>query len=131
MNVAWQFGLSFLLLASSVSLPSESGQTSPSLHKIVFTFDYDFRHTPACSPKVTQGCVQQFNFYNISQGIPERVKMGWIPVPTGATGFVKGISGTTESFLFLSGRYRLAVSAQMPDGLESDLSRCTTIVKVS
>jgi hypothetical protein len=74
--------------------------------------------------------VQQFNFYDISQGIENRVKLGSMPVPAGASGFVQGISTTTEPLLFNSGRHRLAVSAQMPDGLESDLSKCTTIVKI-
>ena len=105
-------------------------QASQSTHKISFTFDYDFRVTPACSPKVKQVCVQQFNFYDISAGIPKRTKLGSIPVPAGATGLVKGISFTTESFLFNPGRHMVAVSAQMPNGLESDLSKCTTIVKI-
>jgi len=101
-----------------------------STHKISFTFNYDFRITPACSRNVKKACVQQFNFYDISQGIENRVKLGSMPVPAGASGFVQGISTTTELLLFNSGRHRLAVSAQMPDGLESDLSKCTTIVKI-
>jgi len=100
------------------------------MHKINFTFDYDFRITPACSREVTQACVQQFNFYDISQGILKRVQLGSIPVPAGASGYVKGISGTTESLLFNSGRHLVAVSAQMPNGSESDLNKCATIVKI-
>jgi hypothetical protein len=103
---------------------------SQSTHKITFTFDYDFGVTPACSPKVKQACVQQFNFYDISVGIPKRTKLGSMPVPAGATGPVKGISFTTEPFLFNSGRHMVAVSAQMPNGAESDLSKCTTIVRI-
>jgi len=99
-------------------------------HKIKFTFDYDFGVTPACSPKVKEACVQQFNFYDISKGIQKRVKLGSLPVPVGAASFVKGISFTTESFLFDSGRHMVAVSAQMPNGSESDLSKCTAIVKI-
>jgi hypothetical protein len=101
-----------------------------STHKISFTFNYDFRITPACSRDVKKACVQQFNFYDISQGIAKRVKLGSMPVPDGASGFVQGISATTEPLLFNSGRHLLAVSAQMPDGSESDLSKCTTIVKI-
>lgn len=130
MNVVWQFGLSLLLLASSASPLSGSTQKSPSTHRITFTFDYDFRLTPACSPEVTQGCVQQFNLYEISPGILNRVKLGSIPVPVGATGYAKGISVTTKPFLFVPGEHRLAVSAQMPNGQESDLRVCTTIVKI-
>lgn len=99
-------------------------------HKITFTFDYDFGATPACSRKVTHGCVQHFNFYDISQGIPRRIKLGSTPVPVGASGVVKGISATTESLLFASGKHKLAVSAQMSDGSESDLSKCATIVQI-
>jgi hypothetical protein len=99
-------------------------------HKITFTFDYDFRVTPACSRKVTRGCVRQFNFYDISQGIPKRIKLGFTPAPVGASGIVKGISATTESLLFASGKHKVAVSAQMSDGSESDLSKCATIVTI-
>jgi len=99
-------------------------------HKITFTFDYDFRITPACSPEVKLPCIQQFNFYDISTGIPKRVRLGSIPVPSGATGLVKGISGTSESLLFSPGRHMIAVSAQMPNSMESDLSKCNTIVKI-
>lgn len=119
-----------LLALVLASVLSGSAQTTPSMHTIRLTFDYDFRLTPACSPKVTQECVQQFNFYDISMGIANREKLGSIPVPAGATGLVKGISAKTEPFLFGPGRHRLAVSAQMPDGTESDLSKCTTIVKI-
>jgi hypothetical protein len=130
MKVALQFGLAFLLLASSVSPLSGNKRKSPSTHKITFTFDYDFRITPACSPKVTQECVRQFNLYEISPGILNRVRLGSIPAPVGATGFVKGISATTKPFLWVPGKHRLAVSAQTPNGQESDLNACTTLVKI-
>lgn len=119
-----------ILATVLASLLYSSGLHSQSTHKITFTFDYDFRITPACSPKVKEACVQQFNFYDISAGIPKRVKLGTFAVPAGATGFVKGISGTTKSLLFNPGRHMLAVSAQMPDGTESDLSKCITILKI-
>lgn len=99
-------------------------------HKLSFTFDYDFGVTPACSKTVKKGCVQLFNLYDISAGKPKGVKLGSIPVPSGATGFVKGISATTEPLLFESGRHLLAVTAQMPNGLESDSSKCTVWVEV-
>ena len=130
MKVALQFNLAFLLLASSVSPLSGNTHKSPSRHSLTFTFDYDFRLTPACSPKATQDCVQQFNFYEISPGIPNRVRLGSIPAPVGATGYVKGISATTKPFLWVPAKHRLAVSAQTPDGRESDLSACTTVVKI-
>jgi len=43
---------------------------------------------------------------------------------------VKGISGTSDALLFNSGRHMVAVSAQLRDGSESDLSQCATIVKI-
>ena len=100
------------------------------MHKIRFTFSYDFRITPACSSTVKEKCVQQFNFYEISRGVSNRVKLGSIPAPADATGFVKGMTGITKPFLFTSGKHRVAVSAQMPNGSESDLDRCTTIIKI-
>jgi hypothetical protein len=54
-----------------------------------------------------------------------------MPPPPDATGFVKGITATTKPFVFTSGKHMLAVSAQMPNGLESDFNKgCTTIVKI-
>jgi hypothetical protein len=99
-------------------------------HKISFTFDYDFRVTPACSKEITKACVQRFNFYDISQGMAKRVKLGSMPVPAGASGLVKGISSTTEAMLFNSGRHMVAVAAQTSDGAESDLSKCSIIVTI-
>jgi hypothetical protein len=120
--------LPFLVLASLVLAPVISPK--PSRHKIRFTFSYDFRITPPCSSKVKEGCVQRFNFYEISGGVSNRVKLGSMPAPADATGFVKGISGTTEPFLFTSGSHMVAVSAQMPDGSESDLNQCAKIIKI-
>ncbi len=120
--------LRFLVLASLVLAPAVSPK--PSRHKIRFTFSYDFGITPACSSTVKEKCVQQFNFYEISPGISNRVKLGSIPAPDHATGFVKVITGTTKPFLFTSGKHMVAVSAQMPDGSESDLSQCTKIIKI-
>jgi hypothetical protein len=99
-------------------------------HKITLTFDYDFRVTPACSKEITKACVQRFNYYDISQGIAKRVKLGSMPVPAGASGLVKGISSTTEELQFNSGRHMVAVAAQTSEGAESDLSKCSTIVRI-
>lgn len=120
--------LILLGLCSLFAAGLSCGQESE--HKITFTFDYDFGATPACSAQVKEACVRQFNFYDISQGIAKRVKLGSMPVPAGAKGLVKGISGTSESQLFNSGRHMVAVAAEMPNGVESDLSKCATIVRI-
>jgi hypothetical protein len=99
-------------------------------HKISFTFDYDFRVTPACSKEIVKKCVQGFIFYDISQGIAKRVKLGSMAVPAGASGLVQGISATTEAMVFNPGRHRVAVAAQTVEGTESDLSKCNTIVQI-
>ncbi len=117
-----------LLSTVAVALLYTSLQTSQPTHRITFTFDYDFSVTPACSREVKQACVQQFNFYEISRGISKRTLLGSIPVPADAKGFVKGISGATEPFLFDPGRHMVAVAAQLPNGTESDLRKCTTII---
>lgn len=120
--------LILLGLCSLFAAGLSCGQESE--HKITFTFDYDFGATPACSAQVKEGCVRQFNFYDISQGIAKRVKLGSMPVPAGVKGLVKGISGTSDSQLFNSGRHMVAVAAQMPNGVESDLSKCATIIRI-
>jgi len=119
--------LPFLMLTSLGVAPVVPQKTS--MRKIRFSFSYDFRITPACSSTVKEGCVQQFNFYEISRGISNRAKLGSMPPPAGATGFVKDITATTEPFLFTSGKHMVAVSAQMADGSESNLSLCTKIIK--
>ncbi|MGB7437434.1 MAG: hypothetical protein WBR26_10515 [Candidatus Acidiferrum sp.] len=119
--------LLLLFLAGTAPLNAHKVKST---HRLTVTFNYDFTVTPACSPKVKQGCVQQFNLYDISAGIPKRVKLGAIPVPNGATGFVKGISATSQPFQIKSGNHKFAVSAQRPDGIESDFSKCMIKVKV-
>ena len=120
--------LPLLVVAPLVLAPSVSPQ--PSRHTITFMFSYDFSVTPACSSSIKEKCVQQFNFYEISPGIANRVKLGSIPAPANAAGLVKYITGTAKPFLFTSGKHMVAVSAQMPDGSESDLSQCTKIIKI-
>ena len=129
--------LPFLVLASLALAPVASPKPSnlqispkPSMHRIQFTFSYDFRITPPCSATVRENCVLRFNFYEISRGIPMRAKLGSMPAPVDATGFVKGITSTTKPFLFTYGRHLVAVSAQMADGSESDLSRCMKVIKI-
>jgi hypothetical protein len=126
----WKTLTLFLIAIVLVSLFPGSGQTSHPTHRIIVTFDYDFGVTPACSPTVKHGCVRQFNLYDISAGIKKRVKLGTIPVPDGATGFVEGISATTEPLQVKSGKHKLAVSAQTPYGIESDFGKCTIKVDV-
>lgn len=119
-----------LLATVLVSLLFDTRLASQSTHKITFTFDYNFGTTPACSAKVKAECVKQFILYDISGGISRRVKLATFAPPDGAEGFVKGVSGTTKPLLFNPGKHMLAISAQMPNGLESDLIKCTTMVKI-
>jgi hypothetical protein len=119
-----------LLAAFLIGVFVLNAQNTPSTHTIMVTFDYDFAVTPACSPTVTKKCVKQFNIYDISPGITRGTKIGSVPVPSNAMGLVKGISGQSEAFLFDPGKHRLAVSAQMPDGTESDLRLCTVMVQI-
>src|SRR5204863_1776233 len=73
---------------------------------VTVTFDYDFKLNPACSPKLTKNCVKQFNVYDISSG--GRTKLFSIPVPAGAAGSVKGITGTSPPVP--AGQHTLAVT---------------------
>ena len=122
--------LSKLVTAVLASVLCAGALTAQSRHTITFTFDYDFGITPACSATIRKDCVQQFHFYDISAGIPKRVPLGSFPVPTGATGLMKGISFTTDRRLFNIGKHMVAVAAQSENGLESDLQKCATIVKI-
>jgi len=130
MRVRLNLVLKLLPLVLVSALSGSTQTTQPPLHSITFTFDFDFTAIPACSPKVTKGCIQQFNFYDISRGIAKRGKIGSMPVPAGATGLVKGISAETEPALFGPGKHRLAVAAQMASGEESDLAKCTIMVTI-
>jgi hypothetical protein len=119
-----------LMVAVLTSLLYSAASAAQSLHKMTFAFDYDFSVTPACSANVQQACVQQFNVYDISGGIPKRLRLGSFPVPANASGLVKRISIVTKPRLFSPGRHKVAVSAQTSDGRESDLAECATIVEI-
>jgi len=98
-------------------------------HSITVKFDYDFEVNPACNSKVTKDCVRQFNLYDISRGAAKRTKLASFPVPVGASGVMKGIAFTTPPMPLGAGNHVLAVTAQMPGGQESDVSKCITSVK--
>jgi hypothetical protein len=100
----------------------------PSKRRITVTFDYDFRLTPACSLTLTKNCVKQFDVYDMNA--EGREKLFSIPVPGGAAGFAKGITGTGPPILLTAGEHRLAVTAESADGLESDPGACTTRIQV-
>jgi hypothetical protein len=93
-------------------------QTQSPKHTIVVTFDYDFTEVPACSEKVNKKCIAKFVVYDISGEKPYRLFT--IPVPVGAAGKVKGISGESQPLLFESGKHLLGVSAQRESGEESN-----------
>jgi hypothetical protein len=101
---------------------------SPHKKRVTVGFDYDFRLTPACSPMLTRECVKQFNVYDISGG--RRMRLFSIPVSPGAVSLVKGISGTSQPLPLAAGEHSLGVTAQSPDGAESEVGLCTTTVKV-
>jgi hypothetical protein len=119
-----------LLAAISAIALATAGQDANQKHTITLQFNYDFRLTQACSEKVTKDCVQQFIAYDISAGVANRTKLAVIPVPENAEGFVKGIAAKTPPLLFESGKHLLAVSAQMPNGKESNPILCTAWVQV-
>ena len=111
-------GLFLAGVASSIAGEACFAQTQTPKHTIVVTFDYDFTALPACSEKVTKKCIAKFIVYDISGEKP--YKLFTIPVPAGATGKVKGISGESQPLLFESGKHLLGVSAQRESGEESN-----------
>jgi hypothetical protein len=119
-----------LLTALFATTLVASAQRTDSKHKVSVTFDYDFTHTPVCSPKIAKACVQQFNLYDISAGITKRAKLMSFPPPADASGFVKGIAVTTPLLPFKPGKHLLAITAQLSEGGESDPNQCTVWVQV-
>jgi len=119
-----------LFLAIFVVSTFSQAQTGSGKHSLVLKFDYDFRVTHICTSGVKKNCVEKFEVYDISGGLAKRTKLVSIPVPSGATGFVKGISVTTPSLLFEPGKHLLAVTAQAADGTESDPMKCTAWVEL-
>jgi hypothetical protein len=123
-------------LAGAFSRPPQTAsspapQPAPSSkHTITVNFDYDFSKTPACSKTVTKACVQEFIVYDISAGLTVRTKLFSIPAPPGETKLVKGITGKSPLLLFESGKHRIAVTAQMAGGKESDIDASMTWVEV-
>jgi hypothetical protein len=110
--------LFFVVTANAFATGACLAQAQSSKHIIVVTFDYDFTAVPACSEKVTKKCIAKFIVYDISGEKP--YKLFTIPVPAGATGKVKGISGESQPLLFESGKHLLGVSAQRDSGEESN-----------
>lgn len=105
---------------------------APSSGKAAITliFDYDFTATRACVSEEETHCIARFNIYDISAGFTKRFKLTSIPAPPGAGGFVKGISVTIPPIRFSPGRHRLSVTAQLPNGMESDPNSCTLLVEI-
>jgi hypothetical protein len=102
---------------------------SPGKRAITVRFDYDFRLSPACLTPTTKKCVKLFNVYDITGG-----KHEWlfsIPVPTQASGLVKGITGTSQPLALDPGKHVLAVTAESADNAESETKVCTTTIYVS
>jgi hypothetical protein len=72
--------------------------------------------------------VRQFNVYDMAA--EGRVKLFSIPVPAGAGGFVKGITGISQPLLLPAGKHLLAVTAESADGAESDSGACSTTIEI-
>ena len=126
--------------AASTAAPAQPAPQNPPcpqapqvMHSISGTFDYDFTKTPACKAKKQQNCVAQFVLYDVSIGVPKRKQLVVIPLPANPKGAVKKIPWSTGCLVFESGKHRLAVRAQEPNGQESHVKQCescTTIVEI-
>jgi hypothetical protein len=93
-------------------------------------FDYDFSRFPACSAKVTQKCVQEFNVYEVSAKSP--IFLFSIPVPSHAKGKMTGIVGSApQKQSFFTGPHRIGVTAKGPGlNYESDPYLAMTFAEV-
>jgi hypothetical protein len=93
-------------------------------------FDYDFSRFPACSAKITQKCVQQFNVYEVSAKPP--IFLFSIPVPPNAKKKMTGITGSApQKQSFFTGPHRFGVTAKGPGlNYESDPYLAMTFAEV-
>ena len=97
-------------------------------HTVTVTFNYDFKKNPSCAEKPTlKDCVKQFDVYDVS-GV--RFRLFSVPVPAGATGLVKGITGVSPMRAFLPGTHFIAVTAENAAGVESDVNAAKVTVEV-
>jgi hypothetical protein len=119
-------------IALALGMAPTAGAQAPSAqHSLTVKFDYNFNFTPACSATVTKSCVQQFNVYDISGGTKNRIMLFSVPVPPGAKGIVKGITQTSQQLVFEPGKHFIGVTAQMPNGKESNPASCQTSVQIN
>jgi hypothetical protein len=116
-----------LVMCALLNTPASFAQEQPK-HTISVTFDYDFTAMHACSKTVTKKCVVQFNVYDISG--PKRYFLFSIPAPAGASGHVKGISGTSPPLLFEPGKHLLGIAAKTDNGDESSPSACSVWTRI-
>ena len=109
---------------------SAADRADGSRHSVTVTFDYNFGLTPACSEKLTDNCVNQFNVYDISAGVENRTRLFTIPVDPAAKGIVKGITGTSPVLLFAPGKHLISVVAQTPSNQKSTPEACTAWIEI-
>ena len=122
-------GWGLLSFRGQAAAPQAPPQSDPAnQHTIAVTFDYDFRINPSCAEKpALKTCVKQFVVYDIST---QKVRLFSIPVPDGARGAVKGIKGESPTRNFLPGKHSIAVTAQAPNGVESQVNAARFVVEV-
>jgi hypothetical protein len=101
-------------------------RTDSNKQEVTVTFDYDFTQNHACSSTVIVNCLAQFNVYDISGIVPQ--KLFSIPAPSGAAGPITNITGSVRSLPSESRKHRFAVSAQMASGEESSPQACAASV---
>jgi hypothetical protein len=101
------------------------GQVKPHKHSLTVKFNYDFGLTPACSAGAKKNCVQEFVVYDLSSGAANRQRLASKPATPGASGKVMGITITSPRLPFEIGKHFIAVVARTPDGVESEVNKCT------
>ena len=124
-------------LMSACSRAQSSGQSKPRvlaqsavMRTVTVKFDYDFSRFPACSAKVTQKCVEQFNVYEVSAKPP--IFLFSIPLPPKAKGKMSGITGSApQKQSFFTGPHRFGVTAKGPGlNYESNPYQAMTFAEV-
>lgn len=102
---------------------------TPSQHKVLVTFDYDFTIERPCKDKETGTCVKRFIIYDITDPNTP-VKLFSIAVDPKVKKMEYRVKVESNLLQLSDGMRTFAATAQWANGGESDPNACTTTVAV-
>jgi hypothetical protein len=102
---------------------------TPSQHKVLVTFDYDFTIERPCKDKETGTCVKRFIIYDITDPNAP-VTLFFIAVNPKVKKMEYRVKVESNLLQLSDGMHTFAATAQWANGRESDPNACTTTVAV-